>query len=814
MYMVRVNRSTGRPRLLAAALMVGAAIGGSGIRSPAAAQLRQESVQDYDIPAGSLTAALIRLVEQSGLQLTYEAALTEGLTTGELRGRYTPKEALSRLLSGTGLAARATGAASVTIVRATSGTLELDPARVRGAVVDDTQAGNRDLDRIRQRDGADTIIVTAQRSVAGGQVADGGRLGLLGNANVFETPFSTTSFTNKLILDQGARSIDDIVLNDPSIRTSLSSTFVIDQTSIRGFLSNTYLFDGLQGFTSYGRSAIQNFERVEIFKGPTAGLIGAVGAVGGVINLLPKRAVDKPVLAATLGVRDESLFSGQLDVGQRLGSSGKFGVRLNVYAERGDEFNGSGRRLFVPQLAVDFRGERVRFVIDANYTHYKMIAPGINFVLQPGVAVPKAPDGGINPSPDWWRFENEQYFVLGTGEWDFVDNWTAYARYGYFREEKPFTREPGFSRLASDGSFSINGAGYTAFAGRNRTGEAGVRGKVSLGWSTHRLALSALRVKGYDGIYEGYDVDYTPVAQSIYRTSTAPTPGSVLLNDDYAFPINNVVTSSVAIADDVSLFDDRLKLIIAARRVRIKGDGYDKSRTTPTFAALYKLPGGFSIYGNYAEALNQGDTAPDEATNARQQLPPYVGRQREAGVKWNAGRYGVTLAYFDIDQASAILDTDNVFRAAGRQRNRGVEVETFGEPMPGLRMLGGAAWIDGKQEKTQNGLFDGNKALGVPTWTVNLNAEYDPSILPGLTLTARALYTAGAYVDQGNTQRLPSWERFDLGARYAARFGETPLTFRVGVNNLFDKAYWQAGGRNILTSAAPRTWQASVTAGF
>ena len=669
-----------------------------------------------------------------------------------------------------------------------------------------------------ERQRRDDIIVTAQRSIAGDQVAKDSRVGVLGNANVFDTPFSTKAYTSDLILNQAARSIDDIVQNDPSIRVSLSPTFVLDQVSIRGFQQAAFLFDGLPGFNGYGRSAIQNFDRIEIFKGPTAGLIGAVGSVGGVVNRVPKRATDLPVLSATVGLRDALLATGQLDIGQRFGEGGAFGARLNIYAERGDEFTGSARRLFAPQGAVDFRGRDVRVVLDLNYTRYEMDAPGRNFTLRPGAAVPDVPDPRVNPMPDWWKYDTVQYFGLATVEWDFARHWTVYGRLGYFNEDSAPQAAPLISQLHGNGRFLFSGAGTGSFSDNTTTGEIGVRGTVRLGSMTHQLAASALRSRynaAFGGYYlEGNTIMVPPITADIYTGSTLPNPYTSGVPDLAEVADPPTTTTSFALADNVALFDDRLKLIVAARRTRIEGGGYDQARISPTFAALFKIGSKLSVYGNYAESLVQGATAPDDAANPREQLPPYVGRQHEVGAKWNGGGYGVTVAYFQITQASAFLDEDNVFRAAGEQRNRGIELETFGEPLRGLRLLGGAAWIDGRQTSTSGGANDGKRALGVPEWTVNACAEVDLAAVPGLTLTARYLHTGSTFVDLANTQRLDAWDKVDAGVRYAAKIADRPVTLRAGVSNLFDHRYWQAAGRNILTVAPPRTWQFSATASF
>ena len=103
------------------------------------------------------------------------------------------------------------------------------------------------------------------------------------------------------------------------------------------------------------------------------------------------------------------------------------------------------------------------------------------------------------------------------------------------------------------------------------------------------------------------------------------------------------------------------------------------------------------------------------------------------------------------------------------QRNRGAEFTVFGEPVAGIRLLGGIAFIDAELVRTLGGQFDGNAAPGVPDMAINLYGEYDlpPWLAPGLTLTGRAIHTSRQFYNQANTQSVPDWTRFDAGLRYA-----------------------------------------------
>lgn len=102
----RIARKVLSPVLLATAAIIAPAL-----TSPAAAQ----EVRSYNIPAGSLTDVLNQYARQSGIALSYNAALTTNLASNGLKGGFSPVEGLSHILSGTGITYRRTGANAFTL---------------------------------------------------------------------------------------------------------------------------------------------------------------------------------------------------------------------------------------------------------------------------------------------------------------------------------------------------------------------------------------------------------------------------------------------------------------------------------------------------------------------------------------------------------------------------------------------------------------------------------------------------------------------------------------------------------------------------
>ncbi|WP_431509189.1 TonB-dependent receptor [Variovorax sp. DAIF25] len=766
-----------------------------------------DEIRSFSVPAGPLDAALDRFARSAGVNLSYDPALVAGAVTRGLEGRHGIASGLAALLAGSALEA----------VPRQGGGFSLRRVEARAPVV--PGAGGAALAPVTVTAAGPAAEVLAA-PYAGGQVARGGRLGMLGTADIFETPFSTKAYTAELIRNQGARNVNDMVANDPSIRTSLSATSPLDQSSIRGFLTNSdaYLFDGLEGLFAYSNIPIQHYERLEVLKGPAAGLVGASGygsTTGGSFNLVPKRATDTPVRSITLSANQRSLLGTHVDLGQRFGADHQFGARINLSAEDGRVYDGADRRLAAAQIALDYRGDRFRAVLDAGYTR-RTSSPLFNhWLLQAGAALPPPPDPKVHPKPSWEMLEVRQPFALLSTEWDFADNWTAYARFGKLRETAPERRYIDQTTINGLGQVNYSSASSLLWTQSNQVADVGVRGSFSLGATKHKLALSAVsqRQQLLDMRSQSLPLPQRVVG-SIYTPKLVPNPFA------FGVPVVQGVDSpaldldSLAVADTISAFDDRLFVTLGARHQRIKKLPYDQSKTTPTVAALYRFDHGISVYGNYAESLAQGAVAPAGARNAGEQLAPYLSRQHEFGLKWDRGSHGLTVAYFDIRKATAFVDSDNFFRAAGLQRNKGVEIESFGEIGKGLRLLGGVAWIDARMSKTAGGASDGRKAIGVPEFTANLGLEYDVPAMPGLTLTGRYIYTDSAWVDLANTQRVPSWKRIDIGARYATRVNGVATTLRAGISNLLDDNYWTIAGRNFISVAPPRTWQVQASFDF
>ncbi|WP_336739314.1 TonB-dependent siderophore receptor [Aureimonas altamirensis] len=672
---------------------------------------------------------------------------------------------------------------------------------------------------------------------AGGQVGSGARLGMLGNRSFMETPFNVTGYTDKLIRDQQARTLADVVLNDPSVRNDAPAFSERDAFYIRGF-SVTNLdtaYDGLFYIANPRRSYLEGIERVEILKGPSTLLNGGVGRVGGTINLVPKRAGDTPLTRLTTTYISDSQIWPHFDIGRRYGPTGEWGIRVNGSYRAGDTtLDRNDIQLGVGAVGLDYRGERLRASLDLNYSNQQIDAPTSLFNgAVPGITIPRAPDGSINTANSFEYIDSVHQMAAGRIEYDIFDNTTLYIAGGASRYREDFLTS---SYLIQD----ENGDATATLAIQPQkiqgfTGEVGARSAFETGAVGHQLNVSASQA-----LNENYRGGFPRIVLPSFPTNIYdPTffVGSPI--DTSAFPrasgrpkFADLQLTSIALTDTLSMFDDRFQLTLGGRYQDIRSRGfstvpgptlgernyyYSDSRLSPAVAALVRVTDSLSVYGNYVESLTEGPIAPATAANANEIFAPVVNDQKEVGVKYDFGFMAVTASLFEITQASGFTDpVTRIFSVGGRQVNRGLELNVFGEVADGVRLLGGVTLIDAELERTAGGRFDGNDVPGVANVAINLYGEYDIDWLtPGLTLTGRVIHTGSTWYDQANTQKIDDWTRVDAGLRYAFTGPyDKPVELRANVENLFGEDYWASSARGFLAAGASRTFTVSAAIEF
>jgi len=696
------------------------------------------------------------------------------------------------------------------------------------------------LATVNVQSSADASAEGLPPAFAGGQVATGGRIGILGNQDVMDTPFSSTNYTSQLIQDQQAQSVADVLQNDPSVRTARGFGNFQELYVIRGFpvYSDDIGYNGLYGMLPRQYIASELFERVEVFRGANTFLNGAApggSGLGGSINLLPKRASNDPLTQVSLGAQTGGEVSGAADISRRFGPDGSTGIRVNaVKRDGGDGIDGEKRDVTAAGIGLDWRSRNARISADVGYQDFKLTGGRPSVTPGFGLPIPGVPDASSNFAQPWTYSTERDTFGTLRGEYDINDSWTLWAAGGLRQgTESNSVANPTLTNVLGD---TVASRFDNTRQDKVSTGELGVRGKFDTGSVKHSVVAAAAAYN--DDQRNAYAMSGTTILSNIYApVASLPPPANFFTGGVLSDPMQTlkVQTSSFAVADTMSFAQDRLLLTLGARYQTIKQTTYDydsgleqsnynQSKTTPMAGIVFKASKEISVYGNYIEGLQQGGVAPNftssnqPVTNAGQVFAPFTGKQGEVGVKYESGKLGASAALFQITQPQAYVE-NQTYGTFGEQRNRGAEFMVYGEPARGLRLLGGLTLINAEQVTTQGALTDGKDAIGVPRQQLNFGVDWDVPGVRGLAVNARYIYTGSQYANATNTQQLPSWDRFDIGARYLVDIGGgRVLTLRGRVDNLFDKAYWASAGgypgSSYLVMGAPRTFVVTGTVNF
>jgi len=637
---------------------------------------------------------------------------------------------------------------------------------------------------------------------AGGQVAEGARLGLMGNQSVMDTPFNVTSYTSELIKNQQARTLADVMANDPSVRFTTSSGHAYENFRIRGFdvNQNDVAINGMYGLAPMGRTPVEFVERVEVLKGPNALFSGMApsGAVGGTVNLVTKRATDTPTATFGVGWLSDGQLGTTIDAGRRFGTRNEWGARVNgSFSDGATTLDGQSRKREFLSAGLDYRGSALTASIDAYHSQESFTGgtPAMFWFASP--VVPVAPDPRINQfSTAYGSIQSNA--VMGQAEYRFNEHVSAFAGVGRRDSDQSGLINGTHARqIQPNGDFTGQIVGQRAYTDAT-TAEGGLRTRFKTGSVGHELVLQASYLKLEDGSATG--------PASVFRSNiyNPITPVMPALPGSPPKTSENTLTS-LALVDTMSFLDDKLRVTGGVRNQRVKTSNFDKTgkttarydedAVTPAVAVVVKPWGpDLSFYANYVEGLSKGDSVTDAtATNFGEVFAPYKTKQKELGVKWNAGTFTNTLALFEIDKPMLVTEGSTAqptYADGGEKRVRGVEWNTFGEIAQGVRVLGGVTYTQGTQVKTSYGRYNGNTAVGAPRWQVNTGVEWDTSWVPGLTLTGRVQATSRQYADSANNIEIPGWGQVDLGARYATKVNGRDVVLRLNVNNVFNKYYY------------------------
>ncbi len=656
------------------------------------------------------------------------------------------------------------------------------------------------------------------------------------------SPLQIAAVPQVQIRDSGGIGLSALTRFDASVSDAYNADGYWTDFTVRGFaLDNqrNFLRDGLP-VNAETSLPLDNKSSVEILKG-TSGIQAGTSAPGGLVNLVVKRP-GGDFRSAGVDWREGGTVGTWVDLSQRFGPAGTFGVRVNAVAEHlaPKVFDDKGRRTLFA-LAGDWHlssGGLLQVEIESSRQSQPSV-PGFS-MLGPQLPAARSIDPRINLNNQPWTLPVVLEGTTGSlrlqqplgADWRLVLHGVEQRLHSDDRLDFSYgcSKEAYTDRYCSDGSFDYYEYRSDAERRIDDALDLHVSGDVRTGALRHQLSFGALATRfrlrtqpqADDGVIVG-----SGTVDGLTIVPALPADLGVIPNTDRTERSSELYArDQVQLASDFGLWFGLRHTHL--ERASVQTDGthatdYGQSFTTPWLAVTRALEGARLIYASWGRGVESA-VAPNLAgyTNRGQPLPAVTSRQYELGLKQAGAAFGWSVDWFDIrrplfdDVVSTCSDGSTgclTTQLDGLTHNHGLEAGlrwTRGQ----LELHAGLMVLRSTIVGNSNPVLDGKVPTNVPQRTLKLDTDYAVTTRPGLKLQAGMVFEDARMVLPDNSAAIPGWTRWDLGASYRMRAGATTLTWRLGVDNAANRRAWRESpfeyGHVYLFPLAPRTWRAAL----
>jgi iron complex outermembrane recepter protein len=687
---------------------------------------------------------------------------------------------------------------------------------------------------------AQVITITGKSRNNSASIAGFGELPLA------SAPFSATVINTGQLQDAGIRGLGDLTRLDAGITDAYNPPGYWSQLAVRGFtLDNRFNYrrDGLP-INAETAIAQGNKQALEILKG-TSGLQAGTSAPGGLMNLVVKRP-QRAVRSVVLSFEEPGSVGASVDVGDREGSDGSLGWRVNASAERLQPSvrNSQGSRsllagAFDAQIA---RGSLLEAELEVSRQSQRS-TPGFSLL---GGRLPdaKAIDPRINLNNQDWslpvvfdgRTASLRYTQALTDGIDFVAHAMSQQLRTDDRVAFPFgcSAEDDYTRYCKDDSFDFYDFRSEGERRHSRALDLYVSGQTQAWGLSHRFNAGLLST-AFNSRFGRQAYNYVGNGSIDGSARVPPDPS---LTDENT---NRDERSTELHLQDRLTITAQTQLWLGLRSTHLQRDSvrtngsratsYGQSFTTPWLALSQAIADDGTAYLSWGQGI-ESEVAPNRSryTNAGQALPALKSQQVEAGYKYSSRALDWRVAVFDItrpewrDIGACDVAGSCVKRADGRSRHTGAEAEAEWRSGP-ISLRGSVLALRAVREASDDSSLNGKRPTNVPALSLKLQGAYNVAALPGLALLGFITHEGQRRVLPDNSVATPGWTRLDLGARYTQNLGTgngnglgRSLVWRAGIDNITNQRAWKEApfqyGHAYLYPLAPRVFHASAALSF
>ncbi|WP_260435913.1 TonB-dependent siderophore receptor [Burkholderia sp. Bp9143] len=616
-------------------------------------------------------------------------------------------------------------------------------------------------------------------------------------------------------LQTAQEGVTDAVKNQAGVTPTNSSGSPADAASIRGIKVNlfaNYRLNGGLPTANVMSVPAENKQRVETLKGANALMFG-VASPAGIINMVTKRApMDKDVASLALLGNSFGQIGVAADVSHRFGSEKQFGLRVNAsdtHLENG--VHGASGRGWFGSVGADWQvTNRLHFQFDVETFRKEVVEQGsisLPTAVNGHITLPRVPDPRNLLSGPWAVFSAKTTNLQGRVDYDIAPGWKVLAEIGQSDSDRSrfTTRIGGYNVFTGAGGIAtVNEVTQVYF---NKYKRAELLGQFATGPLTHDITFGVSRS---ERIAEtpAQNTIVLPVRVNIFDPIALPAP--VPTKPDTSLP-KQVNADTGLYTYDVVGIGAKWKFLLGFRESRSSAnDGFVSSASwvgSPAFGILYDVLPTTTLFASYMKGIEDGGVAPANAKNAYQVLAPAVSTQYEFGVRDHYFRWlQVSASVFDIKRANAVTNSvTQIFANDGTIEYQGAEAVLTQDITRQWSVSEAIQYLHAVQNPVNDMTIKGRTPENTPKWIGNVALTHRPSWLPGLSLTVRASFVTKRPVNPQNQGYIPGYTIYSLGASYSTRIAGKHVDFRVAVDNLFNKRYWNSVQTGTLGTGMDRS---------
>lgn len=616
---------------------------------------------------------------------------------------------------------------------------------------------------------------------------------------LLDLPISVQAVSRKLIEDQQALGMNDVVRNVSGVTVPNSSGGRAEDVLMRGFTTSAQFKDGFRNDYQSNRAPaeLQNIERVEVLKGPSSATFGRLDP-SGTINMLTKRPLEDQQVTLGYMTGNWRLRRPTLDATGSLNRSKTLLYRLNFAYEQGDSFRDFLHRdktFVAPSLSWRL-GDHHFFRLDGEYLG------GSSFVDRGLLAIGDRPanlpvsrflgDPAIS-------YPYEQGKAGGAYTGILNPHWTVNSAFRASWAQANYDgRQP--NRLRPDNRTLELTTNFSNQWLTTQYWNNDIVGKVSTGKIEHTILGGIdLNRETFDSVSRAGARVTLDIYQPRYDLWAPVSAGDLPLS---ASSFTRNLFGGGFVQDQIRLRSN-LKVLAGVRWDIAQLESLNRAQTsrtnarntawTPRLGIVYNPIPVMSVFANYSKSFNPQSGV----TFTGDTFSPERGTQYEAGVKFDMLRSRIisSASVFQVEKTN-VLTRDPLNEGfsiqVGAQRARGFEYDLTSQITRGWTVVAGYAY--NKPVITADNTYRvGNYLLSAPrnsgsVWTTY---ELQGGFARGLGLGAGVFAVGQRWGDLENSFIVPGYARVD-GSVFYKFYQREKVRWRlsVNINNIGDRTYY------------------------